>query len=140
MINSTEAVKEQYKNADKLNTRISIHEKYSINKIGFSNWILANYDIRPGFRVLELGCGTGSMWKGHLDMLADAAEVVLTDFSEGMLQTAKAALQDAGNISYAVVDIQNIPYAEDSFDVVIANMMLYHVPEIEKALAEVKEY
>lgn len=138
MSDSTEVVKEQYKNADKLNTRISIHEKYSINKMGFGNWILSNYDIRSGFKVLELGCGTGSVWKGHLDMLADADEVVFTDFSEGMLQTARASLGNAKNISYAVVDIQSIPYADDSFDVLIANMMLYHVPEIDKALAEVR--
>ena len=35
-------------------------------------------------------------------------------------------------------DIQNIPFADDSFDVVIANSMLYHVPKIESALREVR--
>lgn len=137
-ISGNDAVKRQYENADKLNTRISIHEKYSVNKMGFSNWILSNYDIRPGFKVLELGCGTGSMWKGHLDMLAGAAEAALTDFSDGMLQAAKAMLGDADNLTYAVVDIQNIPFKEDHFDLVIANMMLHHVPQIDKALAEVR--
>ena len=59
----------QYKNANHLNTRISIHDKYSVNKMGFGNWIFSHYEIAPGAQVLELGCGTGYMWKGHLGNL-----------------------------------------------------------------------
>lgn len=36
-----------------------------------------------------------------------------------------------------IIDIQNIPYEDNSFDLVIANMMLYHVPDLPRALAEV---
>ena len=39
-INQYKAVQEQYKTADNLNTRISIHAKYSTNKLGFGNWLL----------------------------------------------------------------------------------------------------
>jgi len=42
------------------------------------------------------------------------------------------------NVEYMVIDIQNIPFEDDSFDVVIANMMLYHVPDIDKGLSEVR--
>ena len=42
-LNNTEIVKEQYKTANNLNTRISIHSKYSMNKMGFGNWIVSNY-------------------------------------------------------------------------------------------------
>ena len=64
-INDSETVKDQYSTSESLSTRISIHDKYSTNKTGFGNWIFSNYDIRDGMKVLELGCGTGSMWKGH---------------------------------------------------------------------------
>ena len=137
-INDTSIVKNQYKNAGNLNTRISIHSKYSTNKMGFGNWIVSNYEIKTGCRVLELGCGTGGMWKGHLDLISRTSEVIMTDFSEGMLAEAKENLGELEKISYEVVDIQDIPYKDDSFDVVIANMMLYHVPELEKGLSEVK--
>ena len=44
-INNQKDVKEQYANAGNLNTRISIHQKYSTNKMGFGNWIFSNYKI-----------------------------------------------------------------------------------------------
>ena len=48
------------------------------------------------------------------------------------------ALGSIINLSCQVVDIQEIPFGDDSFDIVIANMMLYHVPQLEKGLSEVK--
>ena len=62
-INDSSVVKQQYATANNLNTRISIHDKYSTNKLGFGNWIFSNYRIDKGAKVLELGCGTGDMWK-----------------------------------------------------------------------------
>ena len=56
-INDTGIVKEQYENADNLDIRISIHQKYSTNKLGFGTWILNQYKIGAGYRILELGCG-----------------------------------------------------------------------------------
>ena len=138
IINQTESAKEQYATSQKLSTRISIHEKYSVNKQGFGNWILSHYNIRSGAKLLELGCGTGSMWVGHEDMIQKCSRFVLSDFSAGMLQTAQEALKDIEDIEYQVIDIQNIPFPDDSFDIVIANMMLYHVPNLAKGLSEVR--
>lgn len=135
-LNDKMQVKEQYKTAVNLNMRISIHAKYSVNKQGFGNWIYEQYRLRENDRILELGCGNGSMWTGHA--IPDGAELILTDFSEGMLDSAKANVSGRENLSFRQVDIQDIPYADDSFDVVIANMMLYHVPDLHKGLSEVK--
>lgn len=137
-ITNTEFLKKQYENKDNLGTRISIHDKYSTNKQGFGNWIVSNYEIENGAKILELGCGTGSMWKHHTDLIAKCEEVVLTDFSEGMLEGAKSNLENNSKITFKVVDIQDIPYEDNTFDIVIANMMLYHVPDIHKGLSEVK--
>ena len=137
-INNQKTVKEQYANAGNLNTRISIHQKYSTNKMGFGNWIFSNYKIEQGMKVLELGCGTGDMRKGHDDLMNSCSKLVLSDSSKGMLESAKANLGDNGNVEYCVIDIQNIPFEAESFDVVIANMMLYHVPDIARGLSEVR--
>ena len=51
---------------------------------------------------------------------------------------AKDTLKQYSNIEYAFADIQHIPYSDQSFDLIIANMMLYHVPDIPRALSEVK--
>ena len=137
-MNQRKAVQEQYKTADHLNTRISIHTKYSINKLGFGNWLFSHYDISPNTKILELGCGTGDMWKSKLHLIDKSIELTLTDFSENMVSIAKNTLGEHNHISYDVVNIENIPYADNSFDRVIANMMLYHVPDLDKGLSEVK--
>ena len=136
-INETNVVKKQYQNSKNLNMRISIHDKYSTNKMGFGNWIFSNYDIQPGYRILELGCGTGSMWIGK-NSIIEKSKLILSDFSSGMLETTKTNLSNYKNIEYQVIDIQDIPYPDKTFGIVIANMMLYHVPNINKALEEVK--
>ena len=128
----------QYGTSDKLNTRISIHDKYSTNKQGFGNWITEHYRIPEGASVLELGCGTGDMWKGKHDLISRCSRLVLSDFSEGMVNKTKETLAAESGIEYRAVDIQSIPFPDHTFDVVIANMMLYHVPDLAKGLSEVR--
>ena len=134
-LNNREQVREQYRTSANLNTRISIHAKYSVNKQGFGNWIFGQYRLRENDRILEFGCGNGAMWSGR--SLPDGAELILTDFSEGMLEAACANVGKQSGIAYQQVDIQQSPYADDSFDIVIANMMLYHVPDLHRGLSEV---
>ena len=137
-INNMSIVRQQYANANNLNTRISIHDKYSTNKMGFGNWIVSNYRIDKGMKVLELGCGTGDMWKNREDLIKLCSKLTLSDFSEGMLSTTKNNIGECNNVDYKVIYIQEIPFENETFDVVIANMMLYHVPDIDKGLAEVQ--
>ena len=137
-LNDQKAVEEQYRSAEKLKTRISIHEKYSTNRQGFGNWIVSHYQIRSGMRVLELGCGTGAMWQGKEELIAKCSKLILSDLSEGMLREAESRLAGIGNIEYRIIDIQSIPCEDQWFDAVIANMMLYHVPDLERGLSEVR--
>ena len=137
-INSSNAVRRQYGTADRLNIRISIHSKYSTNKQGFGNWIASHYQIREGMSVLELGCGTGDMWTGKQEIVSRCSRFILSDFSEGMLDKAKETLSGLSGIEYRLVDIQEIPFGDHEFDVVIANMMLYHVPDLPRGLREVR--
>ena len=135
-LNRAETVQAQYATSTNLNTRISIHDQYSTNPLGFGNWIASQYQIEKGMNVLELGCGTGAIWQGRDDLIANCASLVLSDVSPGMLETARKALKGYDTIAYKIVDIQDIPFADNSFDIVIANMMLYHVPDLKKGLAE----
>ena len=137
-INDSNTVRNQYNTADKLTTRISIHSKYSTNKQGFGNWIISHYQIREGISVLEIGCGTGEMWIGRQKTISLCKEFVLSDFSEGMLNKAKETLRNYTGIEYRIIDIQDIPFEDNTFDVVIANMMLYHVPDLSCGLREVR--
>lgn len=140
-INDKNSVEKQYQTSKNLNARISLHDKYSVNKQGFGNWITEQYIIEDGMKVLELGCGTGSMWAGKAGLIKKCGTLVLSDFSYGMLEQTKETLHEYekfDNIEYRVIDIQNIPYENNTFDIVIANMMLYHVPDLQKGLNEVR--
>ncbi len=128
-------VKDQYATSARLETRISIHEKYSRNKQPFGAWIVSHYDLHPGENVLELGCGTGSMWQGVT--LPEGCALTLTDLSAGMLDAARANTAHL-HAEYALCDAMELPFPDAAFDVVIANMMLYHVPDIDRALREIR--
>lgn len=136
-MNEPTKVKEQYQKSDNLKTRISIHDKYSTNKMGLGNWYFTIFEIQDGMKILELGCGTGAMWVDHKDVVGKCSQAVFSDLSEGMLAEAKKNIGEAPNVEYQVIDIQEIPFEDGYFDVVIANYMLYHVPNIDKAVSEV---
>lgn len=136
-INNPDIMRQQYNDSSKLDIRIALHQRYSTNRQPFGDWIMEHYHIQPGMRVLELGCGTGNMWHDAAKWLPKDASLTLTDFSAGMVKTAMANVPALPNISFQQVDIQQIPFKDNSFDLVIANMMLYHVPDLKKGLSEV---
>lgn len=135
-ITDTQLMKKQYATDENLRVRALLHSKYSICQQPFGNWVMEHYHIQSGMRVLELGCGNGSMWSDPKAFLPADASLLLTDFSAGMLEAAKSNVPAQENITFEQADIQCLPYADDSFDLVIANMMLYHVPDLPKALSE----
>ncbi len=136
--NDSVAVKAQYAVPKGLDIRLTFHEKYSVNRQGYGEWLVSHYDIRDGMTVLEIGCGTGSIWIGHEEIVSGCGKLILTDLSEGMLEAAEKNLGERENMQYRKADIQSLPFMDESFDVVIANSMLYHVPDIEKGLREVR--
>ena len=60
--------------------------------------------------------------------------MTLTDISPAMVDAAREKLADVRGVKFECADIQNLPYPDASFDVIIANMMLYHVPDIARGL------
>lgn len=136
--NDSAAVKAQYATSGGLDIRTAFHDMYSTNTLGYGSWLVSHYDICDGMRVLELGCGTGRIWLGQEDLISRCGKLVLTDLSDGMLKMAAANLGERANMEYRNADIQDLPFDENSFDVVIANSMLYHVPDLLKGLREVR--
>lgn len=128
-------VQKQYADSTRLEKRISIHEQYSRNRQPYGEWIVSHYHLQPGEQVLEVGCGTGSMWRHAV--VPEGCRITLTDLSPGMLETAR---QHTSHLcaDYSVCDVMALPWPDDAFDAVIANMMLYHVPDIDRALAELR--
>lgn len=86
----------------------------------------------PGRRVLDLCCGQGS---GSAALVAAGADVVGLDFSPAMLEHARAAVPEA---QFVEGDAQDLPFADASFDAAICGFGLMHVPDQQRALAEVR--
>ena len=84
--------------------------------------------------VLELATGTGLIAK-HIVRYADHIEA--TDASQEMIEQAKQGVKSA-KLYFSVQDMFHLPYADQSFDVVIVVNALHIVPEPEKALSEIR--
>lgn len=129
---------EQYKNASNLRARIRIHELYSTNKEGWMQWYFKQLKLKDNSRILELGCGDASLWAKNINSIPEGWDITLTDFSQGMLKDAKKMLgNNAERFKFKIVDAESIPFENENFDVVIANHMLYHVPDIDRAFSEI---
>lgn len=85
-------------------------------------------EARPR-RVLEVGCGRGEMAERILRHVG--AEVVAVDQSERMVELTLACGVDA-----MVGDVQELPFEDGAFDCAVAAWMLYHVPDVDRGVAE----
>jgi SAM-dependent methyltransferase len=131
---------DQYKDSGNLNARIAIHRRFSTNPYGWFNWVFDTLTQLPmDAKILELGCGSAELWMNIADKIPATWDLTLSDFSEGMLDAARRNLGVTGrSFKFEHIDAQSIPYDDGSFDAVIANHMLYHVPDRPKAIAEIK--
>lgn len=130
---------EQYNNAAKLNARIALHARFSTNTDSWQRWVWDQLDLPTNAAVLEIGCGPGTLWIENKDRIPPSWNVTLSDFSEGMLEEARLNLGGLEHsFHFQIADVQALPFADSSFDAVIANHMLYHVPDRERAYAEIK--
>lgn len=139
IMNQTENVKQQFSDDKNLTFRINFYKKYSTNKLGFTFWLFDKYSFAENNSILELGCGNGGQWKGRIELLPKGCKLILSDFSDGMVNAVKEKYSSLyENVFSQKIDIQSIPFGDESFDVVIANHMLFHVSDLEKALSEVQ--
>ncbi|MBE6063699.1 MAG: methyltransferase domain-containing protein [Clostridium butyricum] len=132
------SIKEQYKNDKNLNLRTNLHS-YNINKIDWDEWCYKQIDFKKNSRVLELGCGSGKFWEKNKEEIDESLDITISDFSKNMLKIARDKLKKIHKkFKFEEINAESIPYEDNSFDIVIAQHMIYFVPNIEKALSEIK--
>lgn len=128
---------EQYGSGKNLSARFSLHEQFSLSKLRFRDFGASLIRWSDDCQVLECGTGTGMYWDNiHTPK---SVSLTLTDLSPGMVaeSTERARSLGYGSVEGQEVDVQRLPYEDDSFDVVVANHMLYHVPDPDLAVAEI---
>lgn len=119
-----------YKTPDKLVVRIRAHELYTTPPVDFITWVLTKIIWRGDETVLDVGCGAGNYVKPGRER---CGRYLAADLSYGMLHVLEHPGVDRINL-----DAQNLPLANNSVDVVLANHMLYHVPDKAATLREIR--
>jgi ubiquinone/menaquinone biosynthesis C-methylase UbiE len=96
-------------------------------------------ELRPGMRLLDVGCGPGSITRGLAERVAPG-QVIGLDLSRETLAGARedAAARGLDNLRYEDGSVYELPFAEASFDVVYAHQVLQHLREPAAALAEMR--
>ena len=90
-------------------------------------------------RILEVGCGDGTLWLQNRENIPEEVEILLSDISEGMLRDARRALGTGDKrFDFQVMDCQQIPCPEESFDLVIAGHVLFYCEDPGKAVQEIR--
>lgn len=115
-----------------------MHERFSVNKYGWHRWVFDHFNLPENSLILELGCGSGKLWAQNIDRIPPAWNIILSDFSAGMLHDAgKNLCNSQNNFKYMVLDAQYLPFNNKTFHCVIANHMLYHVPDTNRVFSEI---
>lgn len=127
----------QYGDGSKLDARTALHQRFSTSALAFPDFEAGLIDWPSTPDVLECGTGTGRFW----DNVAapSSASITVTDLSPGMVAIAVDRARSAGfdDVEGRECDVQHLPFADEAFDVVVANHMLYHVPDPGRAVAEI---
>ena len=103
----------------------------SSHKMLFREIIAHNGDK---FKILDVGCGTGELAHQLADHF-EAAEVHGVDISDTMIKKANSK-NKTKNTKFEVGDVEDLPYKDNSFDVITCSHSFHHYPNKDKAISE----
>ncbi len=126
--------RQAYVSDEHLAIRYRTHELYSRPKIDFRQWVLDTFLWQGDEWVLDVGAGPGNYFEPLRVRIPDGL-LIGGDLSLGMTRSARERAV-AARAQVLAFDAERLPFPDGAFDVVLANHMLYHVGEIDRALAE----
>ena len=125
-------VSRQYRSADPLMVRMQTHRIYGERQVDLDEICYTALDLQGNETILDAGCGPGH-FLDHIRECGHAGQLI------GLDQSAAMVMEVVGlGIDAVEGDVQQLPYDEASLDRVVARHMLYHVPDIGRALAEMR--
>jgi len=125
-----------YATEEPLAVRIRTHELYTQPQVDFTAWVLDHVPWRGDEWVLDIGCGSGAYVEPVCQRLARGGHLLAGDLSWGMLRDVTSKPLPT-SVALLNANAMRLPLPDGCCDVVLANHMLYHVPQIEGAAAEI---
>ncbi len=141
-IKSLESEKEllqRIQDVSSLNESVNLMERFSNNTEGWYRWVFKNIDFVSGNNILELACGNGALWVKNSDCILNDTNIILTEIFENMINEAKINLNDSsGRFKFMLANLNKLPFEDNSFDIVIANHILFFMKDLDEVLSEIK--
>jgi SAM-dependent methyltransferase len=126
------ALRQQYPtNEAHLKVRQETHEQYTVPSVDFPQWVLQRSQWRGDEHILDVGSGSGSYYASLRRHWPDVTYQAV-DISAEVLKKHPARK------NAVVADAEHLPFPDQCFDVVMANHMLYHVADLERAILEAR--
>ncbi|HEX2980646.1 MAG TPA: class I SAM-dependent methyltransferase [Anaerolineaceae bacterium] len=120
-----------------LNLRIYIQEKFGTRGESWLAWIFERIRQAAGQRILDLGCGPGTIWVYNAAQIPETWQVILSDADIEMVREARGALEAFPRaFLYCTNEAGAIPLADASVDLLLAIGLFDIVPELPATMAE----
>jgi ubiquinone/menaquinone biosynthesis C-methylase UbiE len=116
--------------------RIDIHARYGSANI--DQWTVDLLKPQPGYKILDVGCGSGKQCFLYNDYIKGQAEITGGDFSEELLEKARAENQKRGtDIEFMFLDFnKRFPFDDDQFDLLSSAFAIYYASDLDFTFGE----
>ena len=128
----------QYTDSRKLAARARLNQDYTIAETPWFEWVAQHLPLKPGHHVLDIGCGPAWFWAAAMASVPANLALTLADASPGMVDEALARCSQLPfhSVTGRQADAADLPFADASFDAIIAMHILYHLPDPAAGIAE----
>ena len=107
----------------------------------FASWaadLVERADLQPGWRVLDVACGTGIVTRAAGPVIGPTGVIVASDLNEDMLSEAARHVVEGATVHWRRADATELPFDTDSFDALLCQQGLQFVPDKAAAVAEMR--
>ena len=120
-----------------LSSRIKIHDLYG--SANLDHWVLGKLEIKPNEKILDLGCGDGKQCFAIKNNLSKSGiKIIGLDEHEDLIKIAKNK-NNQNDIKFKIGNFdEELPFSDNSFDLVISCFAIYYAENIVKTLSEIK--